>query len=92
MFTQHSCASHRPQLTPGVPCTDGHIYYQTDFTGYDYTNVILSANATVQDCQALCCADPNCYAFTFANPQPLLSAQYSHGPAEGARLNIDNIA
>ena len=61
------------QMTPSGFCLDGTWQDQEDFTGYDYTNYILPANATVAQCLALCCDDPDCFAYTFANPQPMES-------------------
>ncbi len=44
---------------------------QTDMQGNDYTNKRMDGG-TARQCQAMCCSDPNCFAFTFADPQPTM--------------------
>eukprot|EP00048_Salpingoeca_helianthica_P021043 m.10021 g.10021 ORF g.10021 m.10021 type:complete len:585 (+) comp5523_c0_seq1:54-1808(+) len=64
------------QFSPGPACRAGALLTQTDMPGNDY-NSRLMHNATARDCQALCCADPNCFAFTFTDPQPTLGTRES---------------
>jgi hypothetical protein len=38
--------------------------------GGDYNGIALASNATIADCEAQCCGDPLCVAFSYNNPQP----------------------